>query len=205
MASKKPTTKKPVKRVKPGSGKNARQQRINAFVEHYLANGCNGRQAALDMGSSPKSADNAAWRMLKDAQVLQRIEERQQELAKKFEINTESVMKNLAQAVYFDPRKLYNPDGTLKPIVDLDDDTAMALSGFEVFEEFAGKGDGRALVGFTKKVKWLDKNAARDQANKILGHYKKDNEQPNAAVAAALVDANKIDKLKAKFAQVLAK
>lgn len=136
---------------------------------------------------------------------MQRIEQRQNELAQKLELTTESTLRSLAQAIHFDPRKLYNPDGSMKAVIDLDDDTAMALAGFEMMEEYAGRGEDRAIIGHTKKVKWLDKNAARDQANKILGLYKKDNEQPNAAVAAALSESNKIDALKARFAKVLAK
>lgn len=197
--------RKTAARVEHGHGSNAKEKRINEFVEHYLANGCNARQAALAAGFSPKSADNAAYRLLKNAQVMHRIDERQQALASKFEINTESVLKNLAQTIYFDPRKLYNQDGSLKSIHELDEDTAMALAGFEAFEEFAGRGAERAVIGFTKKIKWLDKNAARDQANKILGHYKKDNEQPNAGLAAAIQEASSIASLRDKFNQVLSK
>lgn len=207
-----PKPKKPVKkpaapkkRAEPGHGKNSKAARFSAFVEHYFANGQNGRQAALAVGFSPASADNAAWRLLRNPQVLQRIEQRQNELAQKLELTTESTLRSLAQAIHFDPRKLYNPDGSMKAVIDLDDDTAMALAGFEMMEEYAGRGEDRAIIGHTKKVKWLDKNAARDQANKILGLYKKDNEQPNAAVAAALSESNKIDALKARFAKVLAK
>jgi len=97
----------------------------------------------------------------------------------KLELTTESVLRSLAQAVHFDPRKLYDEHGNLKPITELDDDTAMALSGVEVMEEFAGRGEKRELVGYTKKVKWLDKNAARDQAMKHLGMFREDNNQRN--------------------------
>lgn len=115
--------------------------------------------------------------MLKDAKVLQQIEERQQELASKYELTTESVIKSLSQAVHFDPRKLYRDDGTLKLVTELDDDTAAALSGFEVTEE-KGSGDDRGkVVGYTKKIKWLDKNTAREQAMKHLGLYMEDNRQ----------------------------
>lgn len=94
------------------------------------------------------------------------LEQRQAALVEKFSLNTESVLRNLSQAIFFDPRKMFNPDGSVKRLIDLDDDTAMALSGFETIE-MAGE-----VVATTKKVKWLDKNAARDQANKILGQYK---------------------------------
>lgn len=188
-----------------GHSKEAKQARIDAFVEAYLSNGNNKRQAAISAGASLKSCDSFAQRMLKNAQVLGRIEQRQIELRQKLELTTEGVLKNLAQALHFDPRKLYREDGTLKLITELDDDTAMALSGFEVFEEFAGRGKDREQIGWTKKVKWLDKNIARDQANKILGHYEKDNKQQGAALAAAVDKMASLTAARAKFAQVLKK
>ncbi|MCB2031372.1 MAG: terminase small subunit [Rhodoferax sp.] len=195
---------KPPQKRKPGTNGGSKQERIDAFVESFLANGGNARQAAIDAGYSPKSADVAAWRLQKDAMVLQQIENRRADLRQKLELTTEGVLKNLAQAVYFDPRKLYNADGTLKPIPELDDDTAMALAGFEVVESVDGKGEDAVRI-LTKKVKWLDKNQARDQANKILGNYEKDNKQPGAALAAAVDKMASLTAARAKFAQVLKK
>lgn len=115
--------------------------------------------------------------MLKNVKVATLLQQRQAELALKYELTTESVIKSLAQAVHFDPRKLYDAGGNLKSVQDLDDDTAMALAGFEVTEE-KGSGDDRGkVIGYTKKVKWLDKNQAREQAMKHLGLYKADNLQ----------------------------
>lgn len=115
--------------------------------------------------------------MLKNVKVLTLLQQRQAELAQKYELTTEAVIKSLAQAVHFDPRKMFNIDGTLKAVHELDDDTAAALAGFEVTEE-KGSGDDRGkVVGYTKKVKWLDKNTAREQAMKHLGLYLEDNKQ----------------------------
>ncbi len=115
--------------------------------------------------------------MLKNVKVATLLRQRQAELAQKYELTTDSVIRSLSQAVHFDPRKLYNADGTLKSVVELDDDTAAALSGFEVVEE-KGSGDDRGkVVGYTKKIKWLDKNTAREQAMKHLGLYMEDNRQ----------------------------
>ena len=134
---------------------------------------------------------------MKHAEVLAQIEQRQAELRKKFELTTESVLNNLRQTLHFDPRKLYDEHGNLKPVHELDDDTAMALTGLEQIEEFSGRGTARVHVGMTKKVKWVDKNVARDQANKILGNYQKDNEQPGAAIAKAVTKS--IDDIRAIF------
>lgn len=198
---------KPAARRKPGSSKSAKEARITKFVEAYFANGGNTGEAARTAGYSPRSADNAAWRLMKDAKVLQRIADRQATLRESLELNTEGVLRNLAQAVYFDPRKLYKEDGTLKRVIDMDDDTAMALAGIEVVERGVTLIDGGEVTvvpEYTKKVKWLDKNTARDQANKILGHYEKDNTQPAAALASAVDKMANVTAVRARFAKVVA-
>jgi|GEM_PF-1820185 len=86
-------------------------------------------------------------------------------------------MRSLAQSIHFDPRKLFQPNGSLIPVHELDEDTAMALASFEVVEKAGGMaiscgGDATYVPGFTKKVKWVDKNVALDKAARILGLYK---------------------------------
>lgn len=164
-------------RTKASSGADEARRRRKLFVEAYLSNGGNATQAAISAGLSAKTAGVTGHKLLKHAEVSALLKQRQTELAKKYELTTDSVIKSLAQAVHFDPRKLYNADGTLKAVHELDEDTAMALSGFEVAEE-KGTGDDRGkVIGYTKKVKWLDKNAAREQAMKHLGLYLEDNKQ----------------------------
>lgn len=165
--------------AKPGTSKEAAAARRRLFVEAYIANSGNGTDAAITAGFSPKTAAQQATRLLKDVNVQQALKGRQEKLAEKFELTTEAVLRNLAQAIYFDPRKLYREDGSLKDVPELDDDTAMALAGVEVTEE-KGTGDERGrVVGYTKKLKWLDKNSAREQAMKHLGQYREDNTQRN--------------------------
>lgn len=190
--------KKPAQAPKPAP-KLSVDDRRTAFVEAYLQNGGNATQAALAAGFSKRSAYSTGGRLVKHAEVLARIEQRQAELRKKFELTTETLLNNLRQAVMFDPRKLYDENGALKSVADLDDDTAMALTGLEQCDEFEGRGASRKWVGITKKIKWLDKNVARDQANKILGMYEKDNTQPRAAIADAMTEANRIAKTQAAF------
>lgn len=164
-------------RPKASSSADAAQKRRKLFAEAYMTNGGNATQAAISAGFSAKTAGVTGHKLLKHAEISAMLKQRQTALAQKYELTTENVIRSLAQAVHFDPRKLYNEDGTMKAIHELDEDTAMALSGFEVVEE-KGSGDERGkVVGFTKKVKWLDKNAAREQAMKHLGLYLEDNKQ----------------------------
>lgn len=185
MPSKKPPAKKsPPARPKAGTSKEAAAQRKRLFVEAYIANGGNATEAAKAAGYSAKTAGQQGHALLKEPEVSAAVAAKQQKLAVKFELTTEAVLRNLAQAVFFDPRKLYREDGSLKPIQELDDDTAQALAGFEVVEMAGGAAIGgeegiQHVPMYTKKVKWLDKNAAREQAMKHLGQYREDNDQRN--------------------------
>ena len=166
------------------------EQRRKLFVEAFLSNGGNATQAALTAGFSASSAAKQGHRLSKNVQVRAEIDRRSAEVIEKAQeatqLTIERVMRSLAQALFFDPRKLYREDGSLKPIPELDDDTAQALAGFAVCGECTGRGEARTLGGFTKKVKWLDKNTAREQALKHLGAFEKDNKQPNAGLAEAV-------------------
>ena len=179
------------------------EQRRKLFVEAYLSNGGNATKAALAAGFSAGSAAKQGHRLSKNASVRAEIDRRNAEVIEKAQqatqLTIERVLLSLAQALFFDPRKLYREDGSLKPIAELDDDTAQALAGFEVFEEFTGRGEDRALAGYTKKVKWLDKNTAREQALKHLGAFEKDNKQPVQAMADAIVATAGLSEIKAAF------
>ena len=50
------------------------------------------------------------------------------------EITADRVLKEIARPAFLDIRKAFNADGSLKPIHDLDDDTAAAIAGLEVSE-----------------------------------------------------------------------
>lgn len=173
-------SKRPIKpRTKGSSSPMNAAERRKQFVEALLSNGRNATQAALAVGFSPKTAHSQGSRLLHHVEVQALLSERSAALASKYELTTENVIKSLAQAVHFDPRRLFRPDGTLKHPTELDDDTAAGLSSFEVTEEFEGSGKDRLHIGYTKKVKWLDKNTAREQAMKHLGLFGEDNKQRN--------------------------
>jgi hypothetical protein len=46
-----------------------------------------------------------------------------------------------------------------------------------VREEFEGRGKNWKLVGYTKKIRFWDKNAAIDKAMRQLGQFERDNTQ----------------------------
>ena len=79
------------------------------------------------------------------------------QLGKDVSVNAANVIKELARLAFYDPRKFFNENGSAKPITELDDDTAMALAGFEMIEQFDGSGKDKQFSGYLKKFKISDK------------------------------------------------
>jgi phage terminase small subunit len=170
-------------RAKAGTSKQASIERRALFVEAYIANGGNATEAAITAGYSPKTAASQASRLLKDVKIQAQISERSKEVADKYKLTTELVIKSIVQELSFDPAKLYRPDGSLKDVTELDADTRMALASVE-FEQ-VGENDSPVTV---RKVKWANRNQAREQAMKHLGMFERDNGQKGEGAAKALAE-----------------
>lgn len=162
------------KRVKAGTSKVSAADKRKAFVEAYFANGGNGTQAAVTAGFAEKSASVTAAKLLKDARVAAEIEKRRTELCEKLELNTEKTFKEIARIAFSDPRNLMDAQGKIKLPHELDEDTAAAIASFKV--TFDG--------GI--EYKFWPKTTALDMANKIQGHYEKDNKQKTDPLSALI-------------------
>lgn len=173
-------------RAKAGTSKASAAQRRKVFVDAYIANGENGSAAAIAAGFARKSAGVTASQLLKDPKVSAAIQKRREALGARVGLSVERTLREVARIAYFDPRKLYDKRGELKPITELDDDTAAVIAGVDHVEEYTGRGDERELTGYTKKLKLADKNAALEKAMKHLGLYEKDNSQPSEALGKVL-------------------
>ena len=138
------------------------------FVDEYLID-LNATQAAIRAGYSPKTANEQGARLLANVSIAQTIQKAMQDREQRTEITQDRVLQEYARLAFYDPRKLFQPDGTPKPIEALDDDTAAALAGLEVREEFEGAGENRTFVGYTKKYKLANKLGALDSLAKHLG------------------------------------
>lgn len=148
----------------------AREKR---FCEEYIIDLIGG-EAAIRAGYSEKTADQQASRMLRKVKIKNYIAELMKEREKRTEITQDRVLKELARIAFFDIRKLYNDDGSLKRPDELDDDAASVLSGIDVVEMAGGLNvDGEGGIShipmFTKKAKVFDKNSALTLAMRHLG------------------------------------
>lgn len=169
------------KRVKAGTSKAKAAERRALFVQAYIANGGNATQAAIKAGYSPTHARFQGSRMATDRNIAEAIEKARGKTLAAAEsatgVSVERTLRELGRIVHVDPRRFFREDGSLKPVTELDDDCAAALASIEVSEEFDGSGKEREMVGYLKKVKFWDKNAAIDKAMKHLGLFERDNLQ----------------------------
>ncbi|OGT02152.1 MAG: hypothetical protein A2143_00715 [Gallionellales bacterium RBG_16_57_15] len=170
------------KRIKAGNGKLTAAGRRKLFIEAYITNGGNATEAAKTAGYSEKTAYSQGGRLLKHAEIQQLLAQRQQQLAEKYELTTESIIAELSKLVHADIRLLFDANGALKPMKDWPDGVASAVGGVEVVEMAGGMNiNGESGVShvpmFTKKVKLWDKNSAIEKAMKHLGMFKEDNNQ----------------------------
>ncbi len=176
-------------RVKAGTSKSAAAERRKVFALAYLANGRNATDAAIEAGFSKHSAHVRGIELVKDRNVAALIDELTEKHATAAGLSVERTLREVARLSYVDPRKFFRADGSLIPIIDLDDDTAAAVASMEVLEEFEGKGADRELVGQTKKLKLWDKNASLEKAMKHLGLYEKDNAQQQESLVLKITAA----------------
>lgn len=164
---------------------NARQLR---FIDEYLVD-LNATQAAIRAGYSKRTASEQGYALLRNPQVAPAIEAKRKELAHATGVTRERVIQELAGIAFFDVRKLFNEAGAMKPIHDLDDETARAIASIEIESPTE-----RSPV-WTKKVKAWDKKGALEALLKHLG-LDQDKPADDVGVVSGLAALTaKLDKL----------
>lgn len=145
-----------------------KQQR---FCEEFFVD-LNATQAAVRSGYSEKTANRIASTNLAKPAIQAEIQRRQAEQAKKLDITAERVLFEYARLAFLDIRKAFDANGNLKPIHELDDDTAAAIAGMEIESETKESESGeKNTTTRTHKLKFGDKKGALDSLSKHLGIF----------------------------------
>lgn len=111
--------------------------------------------------------------MLNNPKITLRLEELRGPALKRAQVSHERVVTEAARLAFLDPRRLFDAAGTLKPIHELNDETAAAVASLEVVTV----GNAEMGLGQITKVKLWDKNRAIDTLAKLLGYFDRDNQQ----------------------------
>lgn len=148
----------------------AKQQR---FVDEYLID-LNATQAVIRAGYSKNRASEIGYQLLQKTTVEEYLAEAMKARESRTHITQDRVLQELSRIAFFDIRKLYKEDGSLKKPSELDDDAAAVLAGIDVVEMTGGMGIGadgmpQHIPMSTKKAKIFDKNGALTLAMRHLG------------------------------------
>jgi phage terminase small subunit len=127
-----------------------------AFVDEYLID-LNATQAAIRAGYSKRTANEQGARLLANVSVRSGIETAQAERSQRTKIDSDWVLRTLAEEKAADLADLYDATGTIKPVSEW----PMAFRrgvvvGVETVEEWQGQGEDRKPV-IVRKIKMTDR------------------------------------------------
>lgn len=127
----------------------------------------------------PESINRKAHEFFDKVKIRSRVEELQKEVAKRNDLTIDEIIRELKTMIFFNPKELFNENGTLKKIPELDSDAAKAISSIDVLEVFQGGNLKRST-----KLRFHNKLDAIEKMAKHLGFYEKDapTNSPNKTV-----------------------
>lgn len=136
------------------------------FVSAYVKSR-NATHAAIEAGYNKKWAGTNADKLLKNTNIAAAINEQLKAIEARSLITAERVLQEYARLAFFDPRKLFNDDGSPKGIHALDDDTAAAIVGIKV----VSVGNAEIGIGKVLEYKIANKNGALDSLARTKGMF----------------------------------
>ena len=107
------------------------QARLESFARQYVILQFNGTQAAIAAGYSRKTAAFQASALLKNHKVKALVKQFSAPAEKKMDFGVQRTLLQIARHAFVDPRRLFNSDGSIKRIEDLDEDTAACIHAIE--------------------------------------------------------------------------
>lgn len=83
----------------------------------------------------------------------------------------ERLIEELAATALLDPADVFDEFDRVLPVREWPATARRALSGMDIYEEYAGSGKDRVPTGQTRKIKFWNKLDALDKLVKIVGGY----------------------------------
>jgi phage terminase small subunit len=149
-----------------------------AFCLAYMANGGNATAAYKASYNAGNMAEKTIWEkastLLADGKVSARIDAVRNAAAKVAIISEARLLTEVWRIAMSDPRALFDAAGKMIEIHELPDAVAASIASIKI-NEINGK-DG-VVIGYTKEVKFWDKNSAAEKLMKHMGSFEKDNRQ----------------------------
>lgn len=136
------------------------------FVQAYCEtlNGTESYKKAYKCDNDNVAAVEAS-KILRKPNIQERIEEIRKYTTGKFNITRERIAKEYARIAFADRTKIFDAEGNVMPLNELDEEIKAIISGLDIEELYAGDTN----IGKTKKVKTYDKKGALDSLAKMFG------------------------------------
>jgi phage terminase small subunit len=163
------------------------EKKITHLQERFKNNilkGMDGKTAYIKAGYKARgsAAEVNASRLLRNAKVKTAIEEAQKKAANKAEVTCERLLKEYAKIAFLDPTLLFDENGYLKDVHQLDKAVAAAIGGMDILHRKTYNGE----IETTKKIKLIDKKGALDSLARIKGMF---NDKLNLGFSAETLNA----------------
>jgi phage terminase small subunit len=137
------------------------------FVAEYLVD-FNATRAAIAAGYSPKTAYSIGEENLRKPEIAHAIALKTSKRLTSLEVTADRVLQELAKMAFYDPLSLFESDGSLKQMKDIDEHSRMAIAGMEITELFDGVGEQKHAYGLLKKIKLADKGQNLERLGRHL-------------------------------------
>lgn len=157
--------------------------RKEKFAQHYFRF-ADRQKAVVYAGFACKTKDQnsnsamvTANRLLRDSYVCRRLTELMDRAAAQVVLSKRKVLNEAARVAFCDPRKLFDPDGRIIPITELDDNTAASIASVKTTTLWDGDGKNRKEIGETTEVRFWPKVSALDLLAKYYKLYEKEEKE----------------------------
>lgn len=172
------------------------------FCDEYLIdlNATKAYKVAYPNCKKDETARANSSRLLTKANIQNYISDRQKELQEETKVTQQRVISELAAIAFFNIKNIYNKDGSLKPVKDMDDETAKAISSVKTLQKAGSMKININPEGTDEEVpiehiaeqtieyKTNDKKGALELLGKHLGMFNDVNVNMKNAVQVQLVD-----------------
>jgi phage terminase small subunit len=139
------------------------------FVAEYLKD-LNATQAAIRAGYSAATASSQGERLLRNVEIADAVTQKETKHLAKLEITADRVLEEIARVAFFDPRRLFDADGNVRPIDQLTEADAAAIAQLDIVLANIDAGDGKR--DRMHRIKLADKLRALELLAKRFGLVK---------------------------------
>jgi len=146
-------------------------ERQKKFCEEYIVD-FNATQSAIRSGYSKKTANRIGTENLSKLVIQEYVSELIKDREERTQITADMVVKELAKIAFHDIRRLYDENGNMIQVSDLDDETASVVSSFKSRKEKTGQ--GQEDYDIIDEYKRFDKLKSLELLGKHLGMFEKD-------------------------------